>query len=146
MISRQVITGDGPWSKALGDNSEGFIRIERAVNVDSMFVCYSDFYLRADRFREVMDITTHEIESVGLKHVMALRFHVSIMRIQKTLQTLTVPPNVAPVIQVDAGKSAHRSLITGYDIHDQPVSYQVIWMPDTDVPLDLSATISRLGP
>ncbi len=146
VISRQVITGDGPWSKALGDNSEGFIRIERAVNVDSMFVCYSDFYLRADRFREVMDITTHEIESVGLKHVMALRFHVSIMRIQKTLQTLTVPPNVAPVIQVDAGKSAHRSLITGYDIHDQPVSYQVIWMPDTDVPLDLSATISRLGP
>jgi|TARA_B100001964_G_scaffold227014_1_gene276497 DNA-binding GntR family transcriptional regulator len=144
VISRQVITEDGPWSQALGENPDGFIRIERAVNVDSLFVCYSDFYLRADRFQEVMEMTTHEIESVGVKHIMAMRFHVPIVRMQKILQTLTVPPNVASVIQVTAGKPAHRLLVIGYDIHDHAVSYQVIWMPDSKIPLDLSATTPRL--
>lgn len=144
VISRQVITGDGSWSKALGDNADGFIRIERAINVDSLFVCYSDFYLRADQFQEVMDMTTHEIERIGVKHIMAMRFHVPIVRVQKILQTLTAPLNVASVIQVNVGSPAHRLSVIGYDIHDHPVSYQVIWMPDSDIPLDISPRISRL--
>jgi DNA-binding GntR family transcriptional regulator len=143
VISRQLIAESGPWSEVLGDSADGFIRIERAVNVDSLLVCYSDFYLRADQFQEVMNMTMHEIESVGVKHIMAMRFHVPIVRVQKTLQTLAAPRDVAFEIQVNVGKPAHRLLIVGYDIHDHPVSYQVIWMPESDIPLDLSTTTSR---
>ena len=37
---------DGLWSKVLGENADSFIRIERAVNVDSLFAFYSDFSAR----------------------------------------------------------------------------------------------------
>jgi DNA-binding GntR family transcriptional regulator len=138
VIYMGAVTEAGPWSKVLGDSADGFIRIERAMNVDSLLICHSNFYLRTDRFREFMNMPTHEIESIGVKHLMAIHFHVSIVRVQKVLQTLPVPSEVASIIQVSADMPAHRLLVIGYDIHDNPVSYQVIWMPMSDIPLDLS--------
>lgn len=142
ILGREILRETGSWSEHLGQSEEGYVRVRRAVNVDSLFVCHSDFYLRGDHYSRVLDLDPHEIESVGLKHVLRLYFNVSITRVQKISQILPTPDDVTSVIGVQPGHPAQRVEIRGFAHDNQPVSYQVIWIPPTAVPLDLSGPVS----
>jgi DNA-binding GntR family transcriptional regulator len=138
MVSREIVGGPGAWEDFLGPNRHGFVRVRRAVNVDSLFVCHSDFYLPGDRFRGIMDMDPHEIESVGLKHVLRLTFDVPIGRVRKVSQILPTPEDVSAVIGVAPGHPAQCLDVRSYSYENVPTSYQAIWIPPTGVPLDLS--------
>ena len=86
----------------------------------------------------VMDVDPHEIESVGLKHVLRLSFNVPIARVQKFSQIMPTPEDISAVIDVEPGHLAQRLEVRSYSYENTPISYQVIWIPPTTVPLDLS--------
>lgn len=138
ILNREVVRGPGEWQDFLGANPDGYVRVCRAVNVDSLFVCHSDFYLPGDTFLGIMDMDPHEIESIGLKHVVRLSFNRPITRVQKCSQYLPTPEPISGVIGVDSGDRAQRLDIRSYSHGNTPISYQVIWIPPTSVPLDLS--------
>jgi DNA-binding GntR family transcriptional regulator len=138
VLGREIVAGPGAWEDFLGASADGFVRIRRAVNVDSMFVCHSDFYLPGDRFLGIMEMDPHEIESVGMKHVLRLTFDVPIARVQKVSQTLPTPVEISAVIGVAPGHPAQRLEVRSYSYENTPTSYQAIWIPPTAVPLDLS--------
>lgn len=141
ILSRDLIQTEGTWSAHFGVSDSGYIRVRRAVNVDSLLICHSDFYLSADVFMDVMDMDPHEIESVGLKHVLTLRFGIPIVRVLKTSQLLPTPKAVSNVIRVEQGHIAQRIEVRGFSHDNRPVSYQVIWIPPTDVPMDISGPV-----
>jgi len=145
ILSREVVDGPGEWQDFLGPNLNGYVRVCRAVNVDSLLVCHSDFYLPGDTFLGIMDMDPHEIESIGLKHVVRLSFNAPITRVQKFSQFLPTPENITAVIGVEPGHPAQRLDIRSYSYGNTPISYQVIWIPPTTVPLDLSGPGSMVA-
>lgn len=138
VLGREIVGGPGAWEDFLGPNRRGFIRIRRAVNVDSMFICHSDFYLPGDHFLGIIEMDPHEIESVGMKHVLRLTFNLPIARVQKVSQMLPTPEDMAAVIGVEPGHPSQRLEVRSYSYENTPTSYQAIWIPPTAVPLDLS--------
>lgn len=138
ILSRDLVRAEGDWSNHLGPSESGYIRVQRAVNVDSLLICHSDFYLSGDLFMGVMDMDPHEIESVGLKHVLKLRFGIPLVRVLKTSQLLPAPKEISNVIRVEPGQIAQRIEVRGFSYENRPVSYQVVWIPPTDIPMDIS--------
>jgi DNA-binding GntR family transcriptional regulator len=138
ILSRDLVRVQGDWSTHLGPSDSGYIRVQRAVNVDSLLICHSDFYLSGDVFMGVMDMDPHEIESVGLKHVLKLRFGIPLVRVLKTSQLLPTPKAIGTVIRVEPGQVAQRIEVRGFSHENRPVSYQVVWIPPTDIPMDIS--------
>ena len=63
------------------------------------------------------------------------------VRVRRAVNVPT-PDDVTPVIGVQPGHPAQRVEIRGFAHDNQPVSYQVIWIPPTAVPLDLSGPVS----
>ncbi len=145
VIERKQISTPGPWADVLGESRTGYIHISRAVNVDSLFVCHSDFFLSADRFSGLLDMSARELETTGVKHVMALRFNVPIIETRKVLQTLPAPVDISDNIGIKAGRPAQCLKIVGHSIEALPVSYQEIWIPPTEIPLDITNTTHRTG-
>jgi DNA-binding GntR family transcriptional regulator len=138
VLSQDLIAEEGPWSVALGASARGYIRVGRAVNVDNRFLCHSEFYVAADRFPTLLDAAPEDLEAIGMKHVLAMRYHVPIVRIAKTIECVPVPPDVAAIVGLDTGERVMRLKIVGYTRDDTAVSYQSMWIPLTEVPLDIA--------
>ena len=139
VLSQGVINEKGPWSAALGPSVSGYVRILRAVNVDSRFLCFSAFYVSADRFPSLPETAPADLETIGMKHVLAVRYNAPIVRIAKTIQCLPVPADISEMIGLDAGDTAMLVTVVGYAHDDQPISFQNLWIPPTDVPMDVTS-------
>lgn len=139
ILSQGTITEKGPWSAALGPSVGGYVRILRAVNVDSRFLCFSAFYVSADRFPSLPQTASADLETTGMKHVLAIRCDAPITRIAKTIQCLPAPPDISDMIGLDADDTAMLVTVVGYAHDDRPISFQNLWIPPIDVPMDVTS-------
>lgn len=138
-LFRGSVGSNGPWANVLGKNDLGYVRVTRVNNVDSRFLCWSDFYVRADRFVGLLDTELEEINTKGMKSLLEDRFQAPMVRVTKSVQCLPCPEEVAEVMGMDAGTTAMRLQIIGFTFNNVPITYQVLWTPQTDVPLDMGS-------
>jgi GntR family transcriptional regulator len=139
LLYRGIVDGSAEIARVLGPNEAGYVKISCACNIDSRFITCSDFYLGADRFGAMLDAPADEIVAEGTKHFIAHRFDARILRIDKTVCMGTVPDDKNEIIGVDPGETAMNLRVIGYGVNSLPLSYQSIWIPPTDVPLDVTA-------
>lgn len=139
LMHRGIVDGDADITGALGPTESGYMKITRICNIDSRFVTYSEFYLSADRFGALLDAPADDIEAQGTKHYLASAYDTRIIRIDKTVCMIPVPGDVAEIIGLGTGATAMHLRVKGYGTGNLPLSYQSIWIPPTDVPLDVSA-------
>lgn len=116
------------------------IRIERAVNIGSRFNCYSELYLPFERFSGIMDLSHSELERVNLKDIMAEQFNAPTLRVNQHLRIDTLPERAAKTVDSPAGTKVLLLRVVGYTFDDEPISYQDIWIPETQYELNLPAT------
>jgi GntR family transcriptional regulator len=136
---RGIVEGNAEIAQILGPNESGYVLISRVMNIDSRFIAYSDFYLGADRFGGLLDASAAEIEAQGTKHFIADNFGARIVRIDKTVCMVPPPKHIADIIGLDGGEAAMHLNVIGYGAGNVPLSCQSIWIPPTDVPLDVTA-------
>ena len=74
LLKRRRVEADERLRRTLGDDPQGFVEIERLVDIAGRFTCYSQLYLPAGRFLRILDVPTMEIESVNLKTLFADQF------------------------------------------------------------------------
>lgn len=139
ILERRIIT-DRDVGSLFGDAAAPFVYIERAVNIGMRFICYSQLYLPVDKFARIMDEPLTELERVNLKDVLSHEFRAPTLRMDQFLRIAPVPDNAWEIMNVEPGAATMLLRVVGYTFEDQPISYQRIWIPETEYELDLPTT------
>ena len=148
VLSRAVIGTAGPWADRLGDDAKGYVRIVRCFNIDGRLLTYSEFYLRASRFGGILELPLEALESVNLKLVLAERFAAPTLSVTQRLRVETFPEEVCELLEMERRANGLFLEIVANSFDERPISYQRIYVPPTDLLMDLSprrAEISALA-
>lgn len=138
VLGRDVVDGEGPWSTFLGADPEGYVHFARCFNVDSRFLCYSEFYLRANRFRKMLDLPLSDLDSVNLKRILSEQFGTPTLYVSQRVRTQPLPRRICDIISVKRSSWGLFLEIVGYSFQNVPISYHAIWSPATKHLLDLT--------
>ena len=139
ILDRRIIT-DREVGPLFGNVAARFVFIERAVNIGVRFVCYSQLYLPAEKFARIMDEPVTELERVNLKDVLTREFHAPTVRMDQFLRIAQPPDNAREIMDLEPGAVTLLLRVVGYTFEDQPISYQRIWIPETEYELNLPTT------
>ena len=143
ILERRIVT-DHDVGPLFGDRAASFVYIERAVNIGVRFVCYSQVFLPTDKFARLMVIPVTKLERVNLKDVLTREFHAPTLRMDQYLRITPVPDNAREIMNVEPGAKTMLLRVVGYTFEDQPISYQRIWIPETEYELDLPTTAEAI--
>lgn len=140
IIGRSTVARNDILHAKLGSSRSGYIRISRLIKVNESFRCWSDMYLSADRFQELAESPISELESVNLKQVLNNRFNVPTLSIDQTVLIKDAPEDIADQMLIASGTHCLFLQIVGLSRHNEPVSFQQIYIPPVDFELELNRT------
>lgn len=142
LIKRRRIEADERLVRALGADPEGFVEIERLVDIAGRFSCYSELYLPASRFLRILDVPTAAIESVNLKKLFADEFGAPTISAEQSIRACLLKPDVARLIGLTKRASGMVLEATAFTYGRAPLSFQRIHIPASDCALDVSPIMS----
>lgn len=139
LLKRRRIKSDDRLDRALGKQVEGFIEIERLVDIGGKFTCYSQFYLPAGRFAGMLKVSNAAIESVNLKTLLAEQFGAPTISVEQSLRAGMLDADIAALIGLRRRGCGMVLEATAFTYGRAPLSFQRIHIPASDYPLDVSA-------
>ncbi|MES2197891.1 MAG: GntR family transcriptional regulator [Pseudomonadota bacterium] len=142
LINRRRIEADERLVRVLGEDPEGFVEIERLVDIAGRFSCYSQLYLPASRFLRILEVPTAAIESVNLKKLFADEFGAPTISAEQSIRACQLKPEVARLIGVARRASGMVLEATAFTYGRAPLSFQRIHIPASDCALDVSSMMS----
>jgi DNA-binding GntR family transcriptional regulator len=142
VLHRGVVRARGTWSRHLGSDTRGYVRIDRRFDVDDRFRCYSEFYLRASRFGAVAELPIEDLEGVNLKTLLGERFGIPTLCVSQRVRAERLSTKVCGVISVKPRNWGFFLEVVGYSLRNTPISYHAIWVPASSHMMDL--TVHRL--
>lgn len=143
ILERRIVTAPdvGP---VFGDPDTALVYIERAVNIDVRFICFSQLYLPADKFARILDEPVTELERINLKDVLTREFHAPTLRMDQFLRIAPADEVVCEVMRIEPGAPTIVLRGIGYSFEDRPISFQRIWIPETEYELNLPTTAEAI--
>ncbi|GAB2888982.1 GntR family transcriptional regulator [Paralcaligenes ginsengisoli] len=139
LIGRTVV-GDGPWTKTLGPDAQGYIRIDRRISIDERFACVSELYLPKSLFEGMLDIPAARLEDVNLKEILEMEFGYPTVEAKGGARLVRLEPRIAMLMDLAPGSWALKINIHGKTRGQQPISYQKMFVPPSDCELDMDFT------
>ncbi len=139
VIDRCLIHAAGPWSRALGADPNGYVRIQRSFDVDRRFLSYSEFFLSAGRFGGVMDLPLSSLENVNLKRVLSQKFGVPTVYVEQRVRVEKFSDKICEFMSMDGVTNGLFLEIVAHTFDSTPISHHMIYVPPTEHMLDLSA-------
>ena len=140
-ILTRSIRSNNEISKHFLGQTDKFVRIQRSVNIGSLFNCYSELHLRHDMFKNIVEWPINELERMNLRDILAREFQHPTLHIEQNLSLCTVPKIAAQCIGLEMNKHVMVLAITGFSFDNLPITYQKIWIPPTQYELNLPATV-----
>jgi len=122
----------------LGDDQRGYCRISRTYDVGDSFTCFGDFYVCNSRFANFAEILRTEKETVSFKVVLERDYAAPTISITHWVRGQILPDDVCEFIGVSAGSSGLVVEVIGFTHDRDPISFQRIFVPNTDYVLDMS--------
>jgi GntR family transcriptional regulator len=138
LLKRRHVAADERVRRSLGEDPQGFIEIERLVDIGGKFNCYSELYLPAGRFSRILEVPTTAIESVNLKKLFADEFGAPTISVEQSIRACVLEPDVARLIGMPRRASGMVLEATAFTYGRAPFSFQRIHIPPSDCPLDVS--------
>lgn len=137
VVERTRELAAGPWSEALGPDPKGFVLIRRRVEVAGEFTCASRMYLGATRFGRLLRVAESRLADTNLKAILADEFLAPTLRSQGLARLREAEGGDAELMGVPAGAPVLQVHITGLSVGRQPITYQVMTVPQTRYALQL---------
>lgn len=145
VVDIALVDETGPWSAFLGESEEGYVRLRRLVSVAREFSLFSEIYLSADRFAALTTMEHADLDGVSIRDALAERFNAPTLTVDQTLLCQPLPPRVTKLIDVPAGTFGIVWTIGGRSYRDAPITWQRVFVPPNDRPLDLVSRSPREG-
>ncbi|CAG9176998.1 hypothetical protein LMG23992_03389 [Cupriavidus laharis] len=114
----------GPWADFL--EGDGYVRIERVINVGGRFDLYSEFWLREDDFAQLGGLDREALEK-NLRELIGQRLSLPTLRVDQWIRFGQAPAAAARELGLDADAPAFIMEMRGYTLRDQPLYYQSIY-------------------
>lgn len=114
----------GPWSEFLG--GEGFVRIERIVNVGGKFDFFSEFWVREEIFAEMEGIDRKALEK-NLRKVIEQRLALPTIRVDQWIRFDELSATAARELGIESGQPGFIMELRGYTLRDRPLHYQSVY-------------------
>jgi GntR family transcriptional regulator len=126
--SVESVGADGPWAQFLG-REDAYVQINRLVNVGHEFIILSQFFLSAARFGDLLDVRAKDLDGVPIRVVLRERYDMPTLRVVERVGCETLPDEVCHPLGLHPGSIGMVCEILGYGYRDQPVSYQLAYLP-----------------
>lgn len=139
VLAHELIGRQGDWGRVLGRSRSGYVWIRRASSIGGRFLCASDLYLSADRFRQLIDQPTADMERIGLRQLLLERFDAPTVRMRKTIRLMMADDEIAGVLEIAPGEPVMRTTVTGFTYGDRPITFLRLYVPPNDCEMDVSA-------
>ncbi len=141
MTRRKVVTKKGPWENVLPKSGSGYILIERRAIGPTGIVCCYEFYVSADDYIDLLTVSESQIETFGLRSLMASRFNVPTLSVTKHARMKKVDARMARLLGVETGHHALVLDIVGLSFQNEPISFLALTVPEGDWTLDLGVFV-----
>jgi DNA-binding GntR family transcriptional regulator len=114
----------GPWADFL--EGEGYVRIERVINVGGRFDLYSEFWLREEDFAQLGGLDREALEK-NLRELIGQRLSLPTLRVDQWIRFGPPPAIVARELGLEPEAPAFIMELRGFTLRDQPLYYQSIY-------------------
>ncbi|MBZ0139932.1 MAG: GntR family transcriptional regulator [Pseudorhodoplanes sp.] len=138
LLQRRQIPANEFLRKTLGDDTAGYIEIERLIDIDGKFACHSQLCLSARRFARILDLPAATFNSFNLKQLFADEFGAPTISVVQSVRALIIPADIAALIGVGKRSAGMLLEVLARGYGRAPLSFQRIHIPATDYPLDVS--------
>jgi GntR family transcriptional regulator len=142
LLKRRHVAADEPVQRSLGPDPQGFIEIERLVDIGGRLTCYSELYLPASRFARILEVPKATIESVNLKKLFADEFGAPTITVEQSIRAVELEPDVARLIGMPKRGCGMVLEATAFSHGRAPFSFQRIHIPPSDCVLDVSPVLN----
>lgn len=114
----------GAWSEFLG--GDGFVRVERLINVGGRFDLYSEFWLREEDFAQLGDLDRASLEK-NLRELIGQRLSLPTLRVDQWIRFGSIPAVAARELGLEAESNGLIMELRGYTLRDRPLYYQCVY-------------------
>lgn len=124
VLSVRTLDRTGPWSEFLGP-ADGYVRIERGMDVGGEFDLYAEFWLRRTDFERVAATARQDL-ATNLRVLVTRELALPTLRVDQRIRFELLPRRVAVLLGLDPSRPGFVMQMRGYGVGDHPVFYQRI--------------------
>lgn len=131
--------------KVLGEDPRGYCRISRTYVVGDRFTCFGDFFVCNSRFENFADLLRSEKETVSFKVVLERDYAAPTVSISHWVRGAILPGDVCDHIGLPPKSPGLIVEVIGFTHNRDPISFQRIFVPNTEYVLDMSHQVYSLA-
>jgi GntR family transcriptional regulator len=140
-LTHRELVGDGSWTDVLGHDVEGYVRIDRVINVGSRFNCLSQLYLPASTCAPVLDFPVERLENVNLKVILESEFGLPTVESSGGVRAVQLEPAQIKKMGVKVVPAWGLAVkVVAKTKGNRAISVQLVTIPSTDYDLDIDFT------
>lgn len=113
----------GPWSEFLG--GDGFVRVDRTIDVGGKVDLYSEFWMREDDFQHLGGVDKEALER-NLRELLTQRLALPTVRVDQWIRFAPLPDAAARALKRDPKEPGFVMELRGYTLRDRPLYYQSV--------------------
>lgn len=133
----------GPWSRFLQSESKGYVKIQRLISVNREFEIFSELYLPASRFPDLLAMEPSDLDGVSVRDLLADKLNTPTVHTEQTMLCGTFPPRVTRRINMPFGVTGLTLTIRSETFRQTPVIWQRAFVPPSDREMEFLDTASN---
>jgi GntR family transcriptional regulator len=138
IVKRRNTKGSPEILRAIGGDPNGYVEITRLFDISGRLVCFGRLWLGARRFSRMLEFPAQRLEDVNLKDIFATEFDAPTVAVRERICATTLEPDVARHLGESANAPAMRLEVVAYTRGGTPFSFQEIFIPSSECPLDIT--------
>ena len=141
-LGRRVISKKGPWSRAINQNNQKAVRIDRIFSINRCLDIYSVFYAVSGRFPELTQLPLSALEGVDLKSMLAKHHVLPVHKVKQSMRIELPHGVVIEALGLKRNQPTTVLNVIAFSLNGEPVYYQDFYIPPNRYRLDLGMTVN----
>ena len=139
VLSLDRVGDRGPWSVFLGKD-KFYVRISRLIDIGHETNAIGQFYLRGDRYAELLHEDPRSFEGVHLRDVVMDRYGAPTLGVEVRVSSERLPDAVCQWLDLPFFSIGLVCQILGHSYRKAPLSFQHVFVPANARPLQIRET------
>jgi len=123
-LSVKRLRRKGPWSDFLG--GDGFVRVERMINVGGRFDMFSEFWLCEEDFTRLGELDRPSLEK-NLRELIGQRLSLPTLQVDQWMRFGPIPSVAARRLDLEPETNGLIMELRGYTLRERPLYYQCVY-------------------
>ena len=141
VLGIEKVSGEEPWASFLG-HSQFYVCIKRMIDVSGEFRALSRFFVSGDKFGNLLEMPVKALDGTYISAVLRSRFGTPTLRLVEEVACESMPDDVCQTLGLARDAVGMIFHIMSYGYRDEPVSYQLVYLPPNNRRLELRENLA----